>query len=125
VLELYLFRFHPYPEEFKDESFLFYEHLHLCALAVLGLFSYCQVHISTIHAFFLDIPLKVVELSDSQDSEFIPKMIVILEDLTCIGDMIGGSVLVFRVSDPLLGPALPCGKRRYNLRASLEDLLNT
>jgi hypothetical protein len=77
-------------------------YLHLCALAVqflcLGFLSYMQAHIGPIQPFFLDTPLRRVTLLGLMRKRGFPQLVAELVNLSCLGDMTRGPVLVFHES---------------------------
>jgi hypothetical protein len=104
--------------------------LHICSLAVqllcLGFISYCQGHSGSIRPFFLDVPQKKITMLGSQpfDGNRV-SIIAELVELTCVGEMIQDSVLVFRTSAlPELTNA-PKVMPKYDVLASPEDLIDT
>ncbi|KAL4993246.1 hypothetical protein BDV10DRAFT_199835, partial [Aspergillus recurvatus] len=108
--------------------------LHLCALAVqflcLGFVSYMQAHTGPIQPFFLDSPLqriRLVGLGHNPQSSYI---LAELNNLSCMGDMTGGPVLIFQTNHGLLDrESLQRGEenhpRRYDVLGYLEDVLDT
>jgi ankyrin repeat protein len=106
------------------------EMLHRCCLAVqflcLSFLSYSQAHCGTIQPFFLDTPQRKVVLRGSKmgaaDSWQIETQLV---DLTCIGEMIQDSVVVFSASNKSnIQLDLPQGLV-FDLMACPEDLIDT
>jgi hypothetical protein len=104
--------------------------LHSLSLIVqlisLGLLSYNQGHVGPIQPFFLDTPQSKILLAGSKACESHPKGIIAeLTNLTCIGDMVGGPVLTFKIDQ--LPTDVPClqDERRFDLLATAEDLLDT
>lgn len=73
--------------------------LQLCALAVqflcLSFLSFTKAHIGAIHPFFLDAPLRQVTLQGLGKQEHFPYIVAELVDLTCLGGMTRGPVLMF------------------------------
>ena len=105
------------------------EMLHVCSLAVqflcLGFLSYSQAHSGAIRPFFLDSTLRKIVLLGSQ--ELIgnhARITAQLVDLTCIGDMLQESVLVFSISEVKKNVS-PQDGSRLDLLASPEDLMDT
>jgi hypothetical protein len=95
-------------------------------LISLGLLSYNQGHVGPIQPFFLDTPQSKILLAGSKACESHPKGIIAeLTNLTCIGDMVGGPVLTFKIDQ--LPTDVPClqDERRFDLLATAEDLLDT
>ncbi|QKX64833.1 uncharacterized protein TRUGW13939_12009 [Talaromyces rugulosus] len=100
---------------------------HLCSLAVqflcFGYYSYCQAHNAFIQPFFLDTPLrKIVLLGSQKYVEGLSTITVELVDLTCMGDMLQGPVVVFSANNHAY--QVPCDSR-CDLLASPEDLMDT
>jgi len=105
--------------------------LHICAVAVqflsLGLLSYCQAHTGAIRPYFLDTPQVLVHLHGLQELAALTgswcQVTAQLEELTCVGDMIQDSVLVFQLlkaSDQTLP-----GSKKFDLLTTPEDLIDT
>ncbi|QKX53367.1 uncharacterized protein TRUGW13939_00445 [Talaromyces rugulosus] len=104
--------------------------LHSLSLAVqfisLGLLSYNQGHVGPIQPFFLDTPQRKILLAGSKLCEHHSDGIIAeLMNLTCIGDMVGGPVLSFKIAQLSMdGPYLQ-EERKFDLMATAEDLLDT
>jgi hypothetical protein len=107
------------------------EHLHSLALQILcvGFISYIQAHVGPIQPFFIDRPLERIVLKGCQDrGEFDGGHIVAeLVDLTCLGQMCQGPVLVFRKSLPGDDEASDSrySNTKYDIRATPCDILDT
>lgn len=114
------------------------DYVHRISLAVqflaLGLLSYSQAHCGPIQPFFVDISLRsivllgsrrLVPLNSSDTTR--PTFTCHLVEMTCMGDMVGQSVLAFdwSRSSRIEGEATLALTPRKNLLASPEDLLDT
>lgn len=99
-----------------------------CALATqilcLGFASYIKAHIGIFHPFFLDSPVKTVNLYGSLRlrNTGLPKVTVSLLRLTCMEDMIQSPVMVFYEHK---NEKLANTEKRYDLLASPVDLVDT
>lgn len=122
----------PIFEDFR-ETFQFNDldaSLHSLSLAVqfisLGLLSYNQGHVGPIQPFFLDTPQHKILLAGSKLCEHNPTGITAeLTDLTCIGDMVGGPVLSFKIAQLSMDGSYLQDERKFDIMATAEDLLDT
>jgi hypothetical protein len=109
--------------------------IHLCAVTVqflcVGFLSYSQAHIGPFQPFFLDSPLHQMTLSGLDWEADFPQLIAELVDLTCLGEMTGGPVLIFRASQ---GSSQPRELEKpqdlqisikYDILGHIEDILDT
>ncbi|KAJ6012061.1 hypothetical protein N7522_002416 [Penicillium canescens] len=104
------------------------------ALAVqflcLGLLSYAQAHVGPLQPFFLDTPLRKINLLGLAEETVSPCLVAELVNLTCLGNMTRGPVLAFyaspgRPNDSLLGyPAVDLVSR-YDVLGRAENILDT
>ncbi|CAH0045292.1 unnamed protein product [Clonostachys solani] len=99
------------------------EHLHSLALQVLcvGFVSYIQAHIGPIQPFFIDRPLERIVLEGCPHYNYFECTPIVAElvNLTCLGQMCQGPVLVF-------GESFSGDKNtKYDIRATPCDLLDT
>lgn len=109
--------------------------LQLCALAVqflcLGFLSFTKAHIGAIHPFFLDAPLRQVTLQGLGKEEHFPYIVAELTELTCLGGMTRGPVLMFYAGENLAQVQDPeMAKCRQNvgqcdILGRAEDVLDT
>jgi tetratricopeptide (TPR) repeat protein len=104
--------------------------LQYCAQAVqllcLGFLSYSQAHVGTLRPFFLDTPLKEVQLHGIQTPKGEYDWIkASLNNLTCIGDMIKGPVLTFNLVQSRKLAQSTVEPPSYNLLTNALDLLDT
>ncbi|KAJ9486756.1 hypothetical protein VN97_g6575 [Penicillium thymicola] len=108
--------------------------LQLCSLAAqflcLGFLSYCQAHIGSVQPFFLDFFAQQVRLMGIQKGESYPFLITELVNLTCLGNMTRGPVLLFRSSSS--PPHNQSSKtqtqrlmQKHDISGHVEDLLDT
>ncbi|KAI1375232.1 hypothetical protein F4677DRAFT_144715 [Hypoxylon crocopeplum] len=77
--------------------------------------------------FFLDTPLKTIYLlsHDNEDAHRPPPCVIgSLQELTCMGDMVGGPVFVFQLRSPYYR-AEDILRRKRDLLACVEDVLDT
>lgn len=106
------------------------ETLHRCSLAVqflcLSFLSYVQAHCGAIKPFFLDTPQKNIFLKGSKQ---IPthywQVEAQLANLTCIGDMLQDSVVVFSVLHTAHDLRAVDEKRSFDFLACPEDLIDS
>jgi hypothetical protein len=106
------------------------EVLHFCSLAVqflcLGFLSYSQAHCRAIQPFFLDTPQGKVVLQGCKKSlDSFPQVTAQLVDLTCMGDMLQDSVLVFSASAKQNMEDYHSGELKFDVFAAPEDLIDT
>ncbi|KAE8454590.1 hypothetical protein EG329_000213 [Mollisiaceae sp. DMI_Dod_QoI] len=106
--------------------------LNECALAVqiltVGILSYVQGHVGSLHPDFLVEPLSELHLLGNDTSYPIVHIAVNLIELTCVGDMLQKPVLVFRAANLADSNNLAFSgdvKKRYDLFASPEDIADT
>ena len=108
--------------------------LHIYAMAVqflsLGFQSYLQGHVGPLQPAFLDTPMRKARLLGSQKTtgSSYPSILAALENLTCVGDMLQGPVLVFTLlpQGRDAAPARPDPPgARFDLLASPEDMIDT
>ncbi|KAH7118224.1 hypothetical protein B0J13DRAFT_198848 [Dactylonectria estremocensis] len=107
--------------------------LHICCLSVqllcLGFQSYIQSHVGAFHPFFLDTPVKRIQLLGCQTTAGpYPCVEASLKELTCVGEMLQGPVLVFSrfhlqegTSQVWKHPA----PAQFDLLASFKDVIDT
>ncbi|KAF3492136.1 uncharacterized protein GIQ15_01653 [Arthroderma uncinatum] len=99
--------------------------LHLLSLTVqflsLGLLSYNQGHVGPVQPFFLDTAQCKLLLTGTNAESKSGWITAELTNLTCIGDMVGGSVLTFKIT----GGSDLQNERKFDLLATAEDLLDT
>lgn len=105
------------------------EVLNICCLAIqflcLGFLSYIQAHTGAIQPFFLDTAQKKFILQGiGEPGKAYPQVAAHLLNLSCMGDMINESVLVFSLYTGV-AMSLPKGRPRLDLFASPEDLMDT
>ncbi|KAM5344778.1 hypothetical protein ACJ41O_010640 [Fusarium nematophilum] len=95
----------------------------------MGLQAYIQGHVGPFHPIFLDTPLEKIQLFGfTPPVSQCPGVQILLKELTCVGDMLQGPVLVFSkflssadiVQTPIPLPAT----RKFDLLASPEDLMD-
>lgn len=109
--------------------------LQLCALAVqflcLSFLSFTKAHIGAIHPFFLDAPLRQVTLQGLGKQEHFPYIVAELVDLTCLGGMTRGPVLMFhagkylaQVQDPEMATSRQ-NVGQCDILGRAEDVLDT
>ncbi|CAH0002552.1 unnamed protein product [Clonostachys byssicola] len=107
------------------------EHLYSLAVQVLcvGFISYIQAHVGPIQPFFIDRPLERIVLKGCVDNIEINSGHIVAElvDLTCLGQMCKGPVLVFRKSLPGDDEASDSrdSNTKYDIRATPCDILDT
>lgn len=106
------------------------EMLHLCSLAVqflcLGFFSYSQAHCGTMQPFFLDTPQKKVVLQGSKEDPGDAWQIETqLVDLTCIGEMVQNSVIVFSTSNEQNSRRMLPENFKLDFLGFPEDMIDT
>lgn len=120
------------PEVSGDSSFQWC--LHLCALAVqflcLGFRSHCQAHIGSVQPFFFDFSAPKVRLTGLQTEEDFPFLVAELVNLTCLGNMTRGQVLLFRASEvspdkQTLETQIQLPGQNHDILGRAEDILDT
>ncbi|RYP68781.1 hypothetical protein DL770_008391 [Monosporascus sp. CRB-9-2] len=107
--------------------------LHMCSLSTqimsMGFQSYIQAHVGFFHPFFLDTPIKKIQLLGCQViPERYPSIEVSLQELTCVGDMLQGPVLVFSRLQSQQGASQSSDNvapTKFDLLTSSEDLIDT
>ncbi|KXG52095.1 uncharacterized protein PGRI_083790 [Penicillium griseofulvum] len=108
--------------------------LHVCALAVqflcLGFLSYSQAHIEPLRPFFLDFFAQQVRLMGLHRDATYPFLVAELVNLTCLGNMTRGKVLLFRASkDPLQKQSLETQSQqviqKHDVLGHTENILDT
>ncbi|KAF4235559.1 hypothetical protein CNMCM8980_003251 [Aspergillus fumigatiaffinis] len=109
--------------------------LQLCALAVqflcLGFLSFTKAHIGAIHPFFLDAPLRQVILQGVGKEEDFPYIVAELVELTCLGGMTRGPVLMFHAGKNLAqfqDPEMATSRQNVgqcDILGGVEDVLDT
>jgi hypothetical protein len=103
--------------------------LDLCSMSVqflcLGFLSYSQAHIGALKPFFLDSPQRKILLMGNRWSKNRGYIVAELKDLTCIGRMIQGPTIAFKMiqTDESLNPSE--NQLKYDLLTTAEDLLDT
>ncbi|KAL4810467.1 hypothetical protein BDV18DRAFT_131068 [Aspergillus unguis] len=90
----------------------------------LGVLSYNQGHVGPIRPFFLDTPQRRVLLAGNKAGESTFGIIAELTNMTCVGDMIQGQVMSFRIAQLVAAPCL-AEENPFDLLSSAEDLLDT
>jgi hypothetical protein len=108
--------------------------LQLCALAVqflcLGFLSYTQAHIGPVQPFFLDTPMQRLTLLGLERERHNSHLVVELVELTCLGRMTRGPVLIFypgqdsadgQISKTQPNPKIP----KCDIRGHVDDILDT
>jgi hypothetical protein len=102
------------------------EVIQICSLAVqflsLGFLSYSRAYSGAIQPFFLDCPLQHILLLGSLTDTTSIHIDVRLQELTCMGDMIQNSMIVFHMVDE---NTTVSRLGRYDLLASPEDIMDT
>ncbi|KAB8074376.1 hypothetical protein BDV29DRAFT_201385 [Aspergillus leporis] len=109
--------------------------LQLCALAVqflcLGFLSFTKAHVGAIHPFFLDAPLRQVTLQGLGKQEHFPYIVAELVELTCLGGMTRGPVLMFHAGKNLAqvqDPEMATSRQNVgqcDILGRAEDVLDT
>ncbi|KAJ6263024.1 hypothetical protein Dda_1582 [Drechslerella dactyloides] len=92
----------------------------------IGFLSYNQGHVGPIQPFFLDTPQRKIILTGSKQPG--NRCITIgLTNLTCLGNMIGGAVLVFRLQQSSVGGLDLCFENEgtFDVFATAQDVLDT
>ncbi|KAL4735035.1 hypothetical protein BDV11DRAFT_212280 [Aspergillus similis] len=96
----------------------------------LGFVSYMQAHVGPIQPFFLDSPLQRIRLVGLGKNPQFPYILAELNNLSCMGNMTGGPVLIFQTNHGLLDrESHQRGEenlsRKYDVLGYLEDVLDT
>ena len=92
----------------------------------VGFLSYAQAHIGRLRPFFLDTPLDRIVLHGIEPAA--SARIHITADLakpTCLYEMTQGPVLTFNASKSVGDPPYAEETKAFDIRASLEDILDT
>lgn len=107
--------------------------VHECSLSIqvmsVGFLSYLQAHVGPLHPVFLDTPIRKARLFGSgmiQKEHPCNGIEVDLVDLTCVGVMLQGPVLAFRLAEASL-PARPVdhpSPLKFDLITNTEDLVD-
>lgn len=108
--------------------------VHECSLAIqmmcLGFLSYLQAHVGPLHPVFLDTPIRSASLLGSaaiQERNVVSRIELNLVELSCVGKMLRGPVLVFKLveaSIPVTRTEFPL-HLRFDMIANAEDLVDT
>lgn len=106
--------------------------LHLCCLSAqiltVGFLSYIQAHAGPLHPYFLDTPTTKIKLFGLKSLSNQPVIEVALRQLTCLGDMLQSSVLVFGPAELLTKrgkQAVTASEMKYDVLANAEDVIDT
>jgi hypothetical protein len=111
------------------------EIVHICSLAVqflsLGFMSYLQAHVGAVRPFFLDTAQRTIVLDGSRQVGVTGNHIRItaeLQSLTCMGEMLQDSVMVFVMSNSEPFSQMAIAKDsplKLDVIATPEDLMDT
>jgi nucleoside phosphorylase len=104
--------------------------LNYCSLAAqflsLGFLSYIQAHVGPVQFFFLDtLQSQYVLCGNQVQPGHCDRVIASLTNLTCMGNMIQGPVLAFKLCPAETKFSFVKGGLKYDIIANIEDILDT